>query len=417
MPNLGNIGKTPDLLYRGVDWLRIGFYAEASPVNDYLTLLETLKDIIRFRDHEERIFEIPTVYPFPLPPEVDKPFPENLTFRVKTTTNIYPYIVMLVYEPSNIVLRLGRPLKYYQIEELHEGKTPTPNLMLELTGTSLRPQKYLETLTILKTLFYFLNSLGVQFLAFTFSRIDYALDFPNPERALNLLLTFERLQKIKIQTENEQITLQQRVKNAQDFLMEIAPKVRHIGVGNPRRLLVVYYLKTDADQYLKQLYFSQGFEYGDQIPHRIEVRLNTQFFTSNRKIYFLETPEEAINLGNFVNLSTEIVKEKIPQVEPFMTEEHPFFGKEPHQYFIPLLDKDLLTEAHKEVRKLSLYEEALRFLSQLIRLKENWNASAEELINTLEELIEMEHPKIVKKAKEKKMHIRDLLNLLPSLCK
>jgi len=81
------------------------------------------------------------------------------------------------------------------------------------------------------------------------------------------------------------------------------------------------------------------------------------------------------------------------------------------------LDKDLLTEAHKEVRKLSLYEEALRFLSQLIRLKENWNASAEELINTLEELIEMEHPKIVKKAKEKKMHIRDLLNLLPSLCK
>jgi len=264
---------------------------------------------------------------------------------------------------------------------------------------------------------YFLNSLGVQFLAFTFSRIDYALDFPNPERALNLLLTFERLQKIKIQTENEQITLQQRVKNAQDFLMEIAPKVRHIGVGNPRRLLVVYYLKTDADRYLKQLYFSQGFEYGDQIPHRIEVRLNTQFFNSNRKIYFLETSEEAINLGNFVNLSTEIVKEKIPQMEPFMTEEHPLFGKEPHQYFIPLLDKDLLAEAHKKVRKLSLYEEALRFLSQLIRLKENWDASAEELINTLKDLIEMEHPKIVKKAKEKKMPVKDLLNLLPFLCK
>ncbi|RTZ61095.1 MAG: hypothetical protein DSZ31_00850, partial [Gammaproteobacteria bacterium] len=197
-------GEPLNLLYRGIDWLRIGYYAITDHSNDYETFLDTLKDIIRFKEHEDRTFEIPTVYPFEIPKDMEKPFPEKITFRVKTTANIYPYVVMLVYEPLGISLRLGKPLKDYQITELDLGYTPTPNLMLELTGKALRPQKYYETLTVLKTLFYFLADLGLFPIAFTFSRIDYALDFPNPERALSLLLTFENLRKIKIQTDTEQ---------------------------------------------------------------------------------------------------------------------------------------------------------------------------------------------------------------------
>jgi len=413
MPNSETINH---LLYRGIDWLRIGIYTEANPPINYLNFLEKLKDIIRFEEHENRIIEIPTVYPFPIPKDIEKPFPEKLTFRVKTTANIYPYIAMLVYEPSEIAIRLGRPLKESQTEALKIGYAPTPNLLINLTGTALRPQRYSETLTVLKTLFYFLADLGLIPIAFTFSRIDYALDFPQPERALNLLLSFEKLRKVKIQTDTEQITLNKSLKHLKETIIELFPQTKHIGLGDPRRLLVVYYLKTDADRHLKQLYFSQGFEYGDQIPYRIETRLNSQFFTSNRKIYFFENLEETVNLGNFVNQAVELVKERIPQLIPYIEEDHPLFTEE-HQYFIEIFDNLHLAEAEKITRKLSLQEEALRFLSQLIRIKETWQSTANELIYTLKEMIRDEHPKVVKKANEKKLELEDLYALIPKLYK
>ena len=402
------------LLYRGIDWLRIGYYATAEPTNGYLDFLEQLKDIIRFKEHEERFIEIPTVYPINTG-GIKPQFPEKLRFRVKTSANIYPYIAILVYEPTEIALKLGRPLKDYQIEDLNLGLTPTPNLLLNLTGTSLRPQKQFETQAVLNTLFYFLADLGLKPLAFTFSRIDYALDFPNPERALSLLLTFENLRKIKIQTDTEQITVKKSLKHLRETITELLPQTKHIGLGDPRRLLVVYYLKTDADRYLQEIYYEQNFSYGDEIPHRIEARLNTDAFRKNRKIYYIETIEEAINLDNLVNYAVQIVKEKIPQFEEYMTEDHYLFPEE-HQYAFHFQNYQVLAEAEKIVRKLSLQDEALRLLSQLIRIKETWQASAKELIYTLKEMVISEHPRITKKAEEKNLTIEDLLSLIPE-CK
>jgi len=405
-----------NLLYRGIDWLRIGYYATSKYSNNYIEFLEKLKDIIRFKEHEERIIEIPTVYPFPIPKGIEKPFPEKLTFRVKTTANIYPYVVMLVYEPMEIALRLGKPLKDYQLEDLEQGYTPTPNLLLNLTGTALRPQKYIETLTVLNTLFYFLHDLGLSLIAFTFSRIDYALDFPNPERALSLLLSFENLRKIKLQTDTEQITIKKSLKNVRETISELFSQIKHIGLGDPRRLLVVYYLKTDADRYLQEIYFSQNFFYGNQIPHRIEARLNSDFFKNRRKIFYTQTIEEAINLDNLVEISTNLVKELLPQLVPYMEEEHPLFT-EPHQYFIKALGEQILAEGEKIVRKLSLQQEALRLFNQFLRIKEHWNATPKELLYLLEEMILNEHPKVLKKVNERKLDLSEVYSLISSICK
>ncbi|NPA14829.1 MAG: hypothetical protein GXN97_06565 [Aquificae bacterium] len=194
MPNLkkpeNNLHKM-EILYRGIDWLRIGYYTATDGLNDYNTLINTLKDIIRYKEHQERFFSLPAV---------GHPHIENISFRVKTAANIYPYIVMLVYEPLNISIRLGKPLREEDRDLLNQGIAPIPSLMVELTSKSLRPQKLPETYSVLATFFNFLADIGTFPQAFTFSRIDYALDFPQKEEALNLLLEFENFRKIKIQT-------------------------------------------------------------------------------------------------------------------------------------------------------------------------------------------------------------------------
>ena len=399
-----NLKSTEQILYRGVDWLRIGYYLITDYNNSYNEFLEKLKDIVRFKEHEERIIEIPAI----------PPLEEKITFRVKTTANIYPYVVMLVYEPTEIAIKLGKPLTEKQLWELKEGYTPTPNILINLPGKALRPQKYHETLTVLKTIFYFLADLGAFPIAFTFSRIDYAVDFPEKEEAFNLLQQFEKLRKIKIQTEEKQIIINKTVKSVKEKLLEL-PNIKHIGIGDPRRLLIVYYLKTDADKFLQEIYFQQEFPYKDQYPHRIEIRMNSSFFTENRKIYNLNDIEEATNLYNIVKLATETVKEKIPQLKPYMETPHPLFPEE-HQYF-QVNDTPILEEGRKITKKLSLQEEALRLLSQLIRIKENWKTEPQELIITLKEMILKSHPKIVKKAKEKKLQPEELYKLISNLCK
>jgi len=211
-------------------------------------------------------------------------------------------------------------------------------------------------------------------------------------------------------------SLKKSLKHLKETITELLPQVKHIGLGDPRRLLVVYYLKTDADKYLQEIYFFQNFFYGDEIPHRIELRLNSDFFKKHRKIFFTETIEEVTNLDNLIHLSVNLVRELLPQIIPYMEEKHPLFT-EPHQYFINLLNPQTLAEGEKIVRKLSLQEEALRLLSQFLRIQEQWQATPKELIYTLKEMILDQHPKILKKAKEKKKEVSDLYALISNLCK
>jgi len=402
--------KSTELLYRGIDWLRVGFYLKTQDKAEYQTFLEELKDIIRHKEYEERFINLE--YINPITGEI-----EEIPLRVKTTAHIYPYVVMLVYEPLNISFRLGRPLNYQQLDQLHQGLTPTPNLMVEITGTALRPQKLPETQKVLDAFFNKLFELNTFPIAFTFSRIDYALDFPSKEPVIDLLLEFEKLRKITIQTESEKITLSKSVKKLKETIKEYADICKHIGVGDPRRLLLVYYKKTNADRYLQEIYYAQDFIYELQTPHRIEARFNTSFFTNRRKIYFLDHPQEATDSENLIREATNTALKHLPEkFKRWATLPHPLFP-EPHQLIHRQTYDLIFAQTEKIIRKLNLEEEALRFLSQLIRIKNEWNSSGKELIKILHQMIESEHPRIIKKAKEKKMHPADFLSLLPKVCK
>ena len=399
------------VLYRGIDWLRIGYYLSSNNSGLLINFLEELKDIIRNKEYEERFLTLNAVNE--LTGEI-----EEIPFRVKTTAHIYPYIVMLVYEPLNISIRLGRPLRDPELDDLAEGKAPTPNLMIELTGTSLRPQKLTETFKVLKTFFQFLHrDIGTIPLAFTFSRIDYALDFRDKNTALNLLLEFEKLRKITIQTDEAKFTLSKSVKHLREEIIKASEYAKHIGLGDPRRLLVVLYLKSDADRFLQEFYYAQSFFYEFETPYRIEARFNTYFFTQNREIYFIDTLEDAYNLENLINEATELAINNLPErFKTYATLPHKLF-EFPNQLIHRELEDSLLEKTKKITRKLTLEEEALRFLSQLIRLKTEWDISADELITTLAVMIKSKHWRIVKKAKEKKMEISQLFDLIPSLYK
>jgi hypothetical protein len=407
---MSKLENTARILYRGVDWLRIGYYLESHDRDLYKLFLQRLKDIIHTKEYEERFINLETLNPFT--GEI-----EDIPFRVKTTSHIYPYVVMLVYEPLNISIRLGRPLNSQQLDQLRQGLTPTPNLMVEITGTALRPQKLFETQKVLTAIFLHLQNLATLPTAFTFSRIDYALDFPSKEPAIDLLLEFRKLRKITLQTEDEKITLSKSVKKLKETLKEYADICKHIGVGDPRRLLLVYYKKTNADRYLQEIYYAQDFIYELQTPHRIEARFNTSFFTNRRKIYFLDQPSEAIDLENLIREATATALSNLPEkFKKFAYQPHELF-LEPHQLIHRQTYDRIFSQTHKVIRKLNLQEEALRLLSQLLRIKNEWNASLGELITILQEMIKSEHIRILKKAKEKKMHPADFLSLLPKECK
>jgi phage regulator Rha-like protein len=399
------------IIYKGIDWLRIGYYLESNDKSEYITLLETLKDILRNKEFEERFFEIPQIDPFTGEQK------ENLRFRVKTTANIYPYIVILVFEPLGLSIRLGRPLRDTEIEDLYESKPPTPNLMLELTGKSLRPQMLPLTIQILQSFFLFLNELETYPVALTFSRIDYALDFRDKTNAIDLLLEFEKMRKITIQTDEEKITYAKTVKKFKEEILKLSKFAKHIGVGDPRRLLIVYYHKTDADKYLQEIYFAHNFIYGLDYPHRVEARFNTDYFKGKRKIYFLEKLDQAWNLENLIREATEIALNHLPEKFKEYAQLPLFLFPEPNQLWHRRNADEILPQTEKIVRKLTLQEEALRFLSQLIRIKEEWNTTADELLLTLKEMIEHKHIRIIKKAKEKNIAPKEFLELLPSLYK
>jgi len=394
-------------LYRGIDYLRIGYFVEAENPEDYNLFVDNLRDYLQL-PYEEQYFEIPATLWNGIEIEPQK-------VRVKTTAHIYPYVIILYNEDLNISIRLGHSLKPYQVEELYQGYTKTPNILIEISGQPLRPTRLLSTQLFLKAFFSFLiEHFGIILHAFTFSRIDYALDFWDKETAIDLLLSFETARKIKITSDEKKSILKKSVKALREEILQIAnsQNVKHIGVGSPETRLIVYYLKSDADPHLQSIYSYLNFPYGDLYPHRLEIRFNNKFFKTNRRLYFLDNPDEAWNINSLIELSYN-------EIEPHLTEKVKTYTQTHH----PLIDgatqnppaENTAKELNKKVKKLKLRDRALRFLTLVLGgLKEN--IEPEEIIRYAKLLTQREDRKVMERLKRFEISQEKLFTSLSAIC-
>ena len=399
MQNSKSIEKKPNpkVLYKGIDWLRIGFFVKAHNEDEYNLFIDNLRDFINL-PFEEQYFKIPA-----LPIKNFKPEPYKV--RVKTTAHIYPYKVLLVEENFNISIRLGNSLKDYEVINLKRGKTPTPNVLIEIGGLGLRPQIIPHTDNFLKSFFHLINNLGGKVLGFIFSRIDYALDFPDKDSVLKLLILFQNLRKAVLQTEEEKITLKGKVANFKNDILKLGKNAKHIGIGSPQTILAVYYEKRDADPLLKAIYTLQSFE---AIPHRLEIRVNNHYFKRNRKVYL----KTYTSLEELINLTTELVLNVFPEEIKHLAEKPTPFFPNPNQ--LTKFNHQTLKALEKIERNLTLYEESLRFLTQLTRLLKNGTTFREVLI-TLKRLIKTENPKAIERIKRKDLNPQKVLKEINKL--
>ena len=390
--------QNPKVLYKGIDWLRIGFFVKAQNEEDYNLFIDNLRDFLNL-PYEEQYFKIPAL---PINGFQRDPY----KVRVKTTANIYPYKVLLVEENLNISIRLGNSLKNYEVEDFKKGITPTPNVLIEIGGLGLRPQAISTTNNFLKSFFKLIKNIGGITLGYTFSRIDYALDFPSKDQVINYLLEFENLRKAVIQTEEEKITLKGKIAKLKEDLKKWGKRAKHIGIGSPQTVLAVYYEKRDADPLLTALYTLQGF---NDIAHRLEIRVNNHYFKQNRKIYL----GDYTNLEELINLTTKLVLGIIPNpIKEVAKEPTPYF---PHPNQLTKFDPQTMETLEKIERNLTLYEESLRFLTQLTRLVKN-GIKFRDLLETLKRLIEDENPRAMERIKRKdldpEMVLEEIENLL-----
>ena len=397
--------KEPRILYRGIDWLRTGYFVEATEYEDYNLFIDGLKDYLNL-PHEERFFDIPPCYEWERI-YGDSPF----RVRVKTTANIYPYVVLLVYEPLNISIRLGHTLVHKQIENLYQGYSPTPNILIELTGKALRPTNLIETKLFLKSFFELIEQQGAIFHGFIFSRIDYAIDLPNLDEALELALSFENARKVKVITESDlNLTFSKQVKLLKTKLKELIPSgIKHIGIGNPQARLVVLYHKTDADKELQAIYDYLGFPYGEIYPYRVEVRFNSQFFKQDRFIY-TETEPYKIDA---------LIWEAFKTIKPHLTEKFKPYLEAPHP-LIPLEVQTPPMEEQEKIsklrKKLNLKDEALRLISQTLRIVKEENLDLKEVIEYAISLTEQGDKKVMERLKRYQADKKTLLKSLRSIC-
>jgi len=409
MPNLGNIGKTP--LYRGVDWLRVGYFVEALNIEEYNLFIDNLRDFLNL-PYTEQYYEIP-------PTNIGNLATEPFKVRVKTTANIYPYVIMLVWEDFNISIRLGHSLTPKQIENLYKGFSPTPNVLIELTGKALRPTTLFQTKLFLKAFFQLIEQLGGISHALIFSRIDYAIDLIDKEEALKLLLSFEKARKTKIYTEDKTITYKKTVKKLKKEIKNIfkTQNVKHIGIGSPETRLTVFYIKSDADPHLRSIYKYVGFPYGEKIngttlyPYRIEVRFNAKHFKENRKIHFLENLEPW-DLDTLIDLAFEEIKPYLTRrFKKYLTTPHPLITG-PTQT-IP--EKVKRRSLKKLVKKQELKEKTLRMLTVfLTALKEDIEPT--DMIKYAISLTQREDFKVMEKLKRHDISKKVLLKALRNIC-
>ncbi len=397
-------------LYRGIDWLRIGYYVEGTNPQDYNLFIDNLRDFLNL-PFEEQYYEIP-------PTEIGGIKTEPYKVRVKTTANIYPYVIMLVWENFNISTRLGHSIKQYQIENLYQGFAPTPNVLIELTGKALRPTTILRTKLFLKAVIQLLENIGGIIHGFTFSRIDYALDLTSQKDALKLLFSFKKARKVKIYEEETVITFKKSVAKLKEQIEEIikTQNVKHIGIGSPETRLIVYYIKSDADSHLKSIYEFCGFPYGEKqgdktiYPYRIEVRFNAKHFKENRKIY-------PINRIYPWDLDT-ILELAFREIKPYLTEEFEPYLTAPH----PLILKEIQTipsgkekSIQKLIRKEELREKTLKMLTLFITaLKEGIQPT--DMIEYAKNLLEWEDHKTMEKLKRHNISKKDFLKALKRIC-
>ena len=400
--------REPKILYRGIDWLRIGYFIEATEYEDYNLFVDGLKDYLEL-PFEERFFDIPPCYEWERI-YGDSPF----RVRVKTTANIYPYIVLLVYEPLNISIRLGHSLTYRQIENLYQGYSPTPNVLVELTGKALRPTNLIETKFFLKSFFELIEQQGAIFHGFIFSRIDYAIDLPNLDEALELALSFEKARKIQILTEEEiTFTIKESIKKNKEALKETLKKhkIKHIGIGSPQTRLVVLYHKTDADKELQAIYNHLGFPYGEIYPYRVEVRFNSSFWRKGRNIYTNPKIEPYEIEG--------LLWEAFKTIKPHLTEKFETYLETPHPLIPlevqtpPVEEQEMIT---KLKRKFTLKDEALRLISQTLRIVKEENLDLKEVIEYAISLTEQGDKKVMERLKRYNATKKELLKSLRSIC-
>jgi len=399
--------KNTEVLYRGIDWLRIGYYVEALNLEDYNTFIDNLRDFLNL-PFDQQYYELP-------------PTEKNLSpykLRIKTTANIYPYVIMLVWEEFNISIRLGHSLKPYQIENLYKGYTPTPNILIEIPGKALRPTTIPLTKFFLKSFFQLIDQIGGIIHGLTFSRIDYALDLTNQKEAINLILSFETARKIKIYGENESLTLKKSVKNLKEQINQIIEQqnIKHIGIGSPETRLAVYYLKSDADTHLKSIYEFCGFPYGEKIngktiyPHRVEVRFNAKHFKENRKIYTLERVKPW-DLDTLIELAFEEIKPYLPEsFNKYIYAPHPLIIKE-----VQTIPTDREKSIQKLVKKQELKDKALRLLTLFITsLKED--IQPVDIINLAYRLTKKGDQKVMEKLERHEVDKKKLLKAFKKIC-
>ena len=383
--------NTVPILYRGIDYLRIGIYTNTA--DEYEIWIDELKRIYRESEYEEQKIKL-----------------NNQEYRIKTRAKIYPYIIMLIHEPTGISFRFGKGLSESRQKELQAGKATTPNIMIEVQGKPLRPLKLEYTREILYEVFENLYTLRVQPLAYTFSRIDYAIDFPRREDAMRILRQAKK-RKLRAKVENDTIQIRGNTKRMWETArLKFIEEAEYITLGDPRRETVVFYIKTDADKELISIYEAQGYIYTKDIaPHRIELRLNTYSFTNERKIYlFSENRQEAImqatDIQGYIEEATKEVKKRSDLLRHYIEAPHPIFGE---NQILHETQKERLRKIYKKVQKRELKEEAKRLLTQLIRVKANHDLTADSFLEYCKDMSK-KNSKMIEKLREAGISHREL---------